>query len=47
MKLTLKAKKLANLSSKQVTVTATAKVAGGAAVTGCYFPCKPVPHTGK
>ncbi|KZN47281.1 hypothetical protein [Pseudoalteromonas luteoviolacea] len=47
MKLTLKSKKLANLSNKQVTDSATAKVAGGAVITGCYFPCKPQTHTGK
>ncbi|KZN52084.1 hypothetical protein [Pseudoalteromonas luteoviolacea] len=47
MKLNLKTKKLANLSNKVVTLQLTEKVAGGAAVTGCYFPCKPQTNTGK
>ncbi|MCF6440010.1 hypothetical protein L1077_11250 [Pseudoalteromonas luteoviolacea] len=47
MKLNLKTKKLANLSNKVVTEQLTDKVAGGAVITGCYFPCKPQTNTGK
>ncbi|WP_160290510.1 hypothetical protein [Pseudoalteromonas luteoviolacea] len=47
MKLDLKTKKLANLSHKVVSHHQTDKVAGGAVITGCYFPCKPVTQTGK